>query len=97
MASGITVQVFTTGRGTPYGLTAVPVIKMATRSALAERWHDLIDINAGTIATGEATIEQVGWQLFELILDIASGRKQTWSDQWGLFNALAVFNPAPVT
>jgi galactarate dehydratase len=39
----------------------------------------------------------VGWQLFELILDIASGRKQTWSDQWGLHNALAVFNPAPVT
>ncbi len=70
---------------------------MATRSALAERWHDLIDINAGTIATGEASIEQVGWQLFELILDIASGRKQTWSDRWGLFNALAVFNPAPVT
>ncbi|HGM5492604.1 TPA: galactarate dehydratase [Serratia fonticola] len=97
LASGITVQVFTTGRGTPYGLVAVPVIKMATRSTLAERWHDLIDINAGTIATGEATIEQVGWQLFELILDIASGRKQTWSDQWGLFNALAVFNPAPVT
>ncbi|TQI78877.1 galactarate dehydratase [Serratia fonticola] len=97
LASGITVQVFTTGRGTPYGLTAVPVIKMATRSALAERWHDLIDINAGTIATGEATIEQVGWQLFELILDIASGRKKTWSDQWGLYNALAVFNPAPVT
>lgn len=97
LASGITVQVFTTGRGTPYGLTAVPVIKMATRSALAERWHDLIDINAGTIATGEATIEQVGWELFEFILEIASGRKQTWSDQWGLYNALAVFNPAPVT
>ncbi|HHB1426731.1 TPA: galactarate dehydratase [Serratia odorifera] len=97
LASGITLQVFTTGRGTPYGLTAVPVIKMATRSALAERWHDLMDINAGTIATGEATIEQVGWQLFELILAIASGRQKTWSDQWGLYNALAVFNPAPVT
>ncbi|ACS84650.1 galactarate dehydratase [Musicola paradisiaca] len=97
MASGITVQVFTTGRGTPYGLKAVPVIKMATRSALAERWHDLMDIDAGTIATGEATIEQVGWQLFQFILDIASGRKQTWSDRWGLHNALSVFNPAPVT
>ena len=97
LASGITLQVFTTGRGTPYGLTAVPVIKMATRTALAERWHDLIDINAGTIATGEATIEQVGWELFELILDVASGRKQTWSDRWGIHNALAVFNPAPVT
>ncbi|QZN94931.1 galactarate dehydratase [Symbiopectobacterium purcellii] len=97
LASGITVQVFTTGRGTPYGLLAVPVIKMATRTALAERWHDLMDINAGTIATGDATIEQVGWELFHFILDIASGRKKTWSDQWGLHNALAVFNPAPVT
>lgn len=97
MASGITLQVFTTGRGTPYGLAAIPVIKMATRNALAERWHDLMDINAGTIATGEESIEQVGWRLFELILDIASGRKQTWSDRWGIRNQLAVFNPAPVT
>jgi len=97
MASGITLQVFTTGRGTPYGLAAIPVIKMATRNALAERWHDLMDINAGTIATGEESIEQVGWRLFELILEIASGRKQTWSDRWGIRNQLAVFNPAPVT
>ncbi|ORM73419.1 galactarate dehydratase [Pantoea wallisii] len=97
MASGITLQVFTTGRGTPYGLAAIPVIKMATRSALANRWHDLMDINAGTIATGEESIEQVGWRLFELILDIASGRQQTWSDRWGIRNQLAVFNPAPVT
>ncbi|QHM72244.1 galactarate dehydratase [Mixta intestinalis] len=97
MASGITLQVFTTGRGTPYGLAAIPVIKMATRTALATRWHDLMDINAGTIATGEETIEQVGWRLFEMILDIASGRQQTWSDRWGIRNALAVFNPAPVT
>ncbi|MFA3759311.1 galactarate dehydratase [Yersinia sp. 2466 StPb PI] len=97
LASGITVQVFTTGRGTPYGLAAVPVIKMATRTDLANRWHDLMDIDAGTIATGDATIEEVGQQLFEFILDIASDRKRTWSDQWGLRNALAVFNPAPVT
>lgn len=97
LASGITLQVFTTGRGTPYGLAAIPVIKMATRNALAERWHDLMDINAGTIATGEETIEQVGWRLFELMLDIASGRKQTWSDRWGIRNQLAVFNPAPIT
>lgn len=97
VASGITLQVFTTGRGTPYGLTAVPVIKMATRTTLANRWFDLIDINAGTIATGDATIEDVGWELFHFILDIASGRKKTWSDQWGIHNALAVFNPAPVT
>ena len=97
VASGITVQVFTTGRGTPYGLVAVPVIKMATRTELANRWYDLMDINAGTIATGEETIEEVGQKLFGFILDVASGRKKTFSDRWGLYNQLAVFNPAPVT
>jgi len=97
VASGITLQVFTTGRGTPYGLMAVPVIKMATRTELANRWFDLMDINAGTIATGEESIEDVGWKLFHFILDVASGRKKTFSDQWGLHNQLAVFNPAPVT
>ena len=93
----MTLQVFTTGRGTPYGLEAAPVIKVATRSDLAARWHDLMEVDAGTIATGEATIEDVGWEIFRLILEVASGRKKTWADQWGLFNALAVFNPAPVT
>ena len=97
LASGMTLQVFTTGRGTPYGLEAAPVIKVATRRDLAARWHDLMEVDAGTIATGEATIEEVGWELFRLILDVASGRKKTWADQWGLFNSLAVFNPAPVT
>ena len=97
LASGMTLQVFTTGRGTPYGLEAAPVIKMATRRALSERWHDLIDIDAGRIATGEASIEEVGWELFRLILDVASGRKQTWADRWGLHNALTLFNPGPVT
>ncbi|MDD9269517.1 galactarate dehydratase [Paenibacillus sp. GCM10023248] len=97
LASGINVQVFTTGRGTPYGLAAAPVIKVSTRTALAEQWHDLIDLNAGTIATGEATIEEVGWELFHLILDVASGKKRTWADHWGLHNDLALFNPGPVT
>jgi len=97
LASGITLQVFTTGRGTPYGLEAAPVIKVATRHDLARRWHDLMEVDAGSIATGEATIEDVGWEIFNLILDVASGRKQTWADKWGLFNALSVFNPAPVT
>ena len=49
------LHVFTTGRGTPYGLAAVPVIKVATRSDLARRWHDLMDVNAGAIADGTAT------------------------------------------
>jgi galactarate dehydratase len=97
LAAGMNLHVFTTGRGTPYGLAQVPVIKVATRSNLAKRWHDLMDVNAGTIATGEKTIEEVGWQLFRLMLDVASGRKKTWAEQWKLHNALVLFNPAPVT
>jgi galactarate dehydratase len=97
LAASMNMHVFTTGRGTPYGLAMAPVIKVASRSELAQRWSDLIDIDAGTIATGDATIEQVGTQLFQLILDVASGRKQTCADRWGLHNDLALFNPAPVT
>jgi galactarate dehydratase len=97
LAAGMNLHVFTTGRGTPYGLAAVPVIKVATRSDLARRWHDLMDVNAGTIADGKATIEDVGWELFRLMLDVASGRKKTWAEHWKLHNALVLFNPAPVT
>ena len=97
LAAGMNLHVFTTGRGTPYGLAAVPVIKVATRDDLAKRWHDLMDINAGTIATGEKTIADVGWELFQFMLDVASGRKKTWAEHWKLHNSLTLFNPAPVT
>jgi len=97
VASGITLHVFTTGRGTPYSLAEVPVIKVATRSDLARRWFDLMDINAGTIATGQSTIEEVGWELFRLMLEVASGRQETCAEKLKLHNALTLFNPAPVT
>lgn len=97
LAAGMNVHVFTTGEGSPYGLALAPVIKVSSRTALAERWHDLIDVDAGRVATGDATIEDVGWELFRLMLDVASGRKKTWADHWGLHNALAPFNPGPVT
>ncbi|CAI6234587.1 putative galactarate dehydratase (L-threo-forming) [Bacillus subtilis] len=97
LAAGMNLQVFTTGRGTPYGLAAAPVLKVSTRHSLSEHWADLIDINAGRIATGEASIEDVGWEIFRTILDVASGHKQTWADRWGLHNDLCLFNPAPVT
>jgi galactarate dehydratase len=97
LAAGMNLHVFTTGRGTPYGLAEVPVIKVATRSDLARRWHDLMDVNAGRIAEGTASIDDVGWELFHLMLDVASGRKKTWAEHWKLHNALVLFNPAPVT
>lgn len=97
LASGIHLQVFTTGRGTPYNLSMASVIKVSTRNTLQEQWHDLIDINAGKIATGEATIEEVGYEIFNDILEVASGTKKTWADKWGIHNDLALFNPSPVT
>ena len=97
LAAAMNVHIFTTGRGTPYGLAMVPVIKVASRTSLAQRWCDLIDVDAGTVATGDATIEEVGMQIFQMVLDVASGRKQTWADHWGLHNELALFNPGPVT
>jgi galactarate dehydratase len=96
LAAGMNLHIFTTGRGTPYGLAECPVIKVATRSELARRWHDLMDVNAGRIADGEKTIEEMGWEVFELMLDVASGRK-TWAEQWKLHNSLVLFNPAPIT
>jgi galactarate dehydratase len=97
LAAGMNLHVFTTGRGTPYGLAACPVVKVATRSDLARRWHDLMDINAGRIADGQASIEDLGWEMFRYLLEVASGRKRTWAEHWRLHNALVLFNPAPVT
>ncbi len=94
--ASMNLHVFTTGEGTPYGLALVPVVKVSSRTALAEKWPDLIDLDAGPIATGAATIQDIGWQLFRLLLDTASGR-ETWAERWKLHNALALFNPGPVT
>jgi len=95
--ASMNLHVFTTGEGTPYGLALVPVIKVSSRTALAEKWHDLIDIDAGRIATGHASIEDVGWDIFRTILGVASGSRKTWAERWGLGNALSPFNPGPVT
>lgn len=95
--ASMNLHVFTTGEGSPYGLALVPVVKVSSRTALAEKWHDLIDLDAGRIATGHATIEDVGWELFRLILEVAGGRQKTWAERWGLANALSPFNPGPVT
>ena len=96
LAAGMNLHVFTTGRGTPYGLAECPVVKVATRTELAQRWHDLMDLNAGEVADGLCSVEAMGWKLFHLLLDVASGRP-TWAEQHRLHNQLVLFNPAPVT
>ena len=97
LAAGTNLQVFITGRGTPYGLSMVPVIKMSTNTRLSTRWHDLIDIDAGQVASGEKNIEEMGWELFNYILEVASGNKQVACDKLGLHNDLVLFNPGPIT
>ncbi len=96
VAAGMNLLVFVTGRGTPYGLAEVPVVKVATRSELARRWHDLVDVDAGRIVAGESDIDEVGADLFRLLLEVASGRK-TCAERLRLHNYMAVFNPAPIT
>lgn len=97
LAAGMNIHLFMTGRGTPYGLSMVPVIKIGSNSKMSKRWFDLIDLDAGQIALGEKTIEEMGWELFHLILDVASGKKQVACDKLGLHNDLVLFNPGPVT
>jgi galactarate dehydratase len=97
LAAGMNMHVFITGRGTPYGLNMVPVIKVSSNTKLANRWHDLIDFDAGPVAFGQKTIEEMGRELFHLILEIASGNKKVATDKLGLYNDLVLFNPGPLT
>jgi altronate dehydratase large subunit len=73
-ASGAQVIVFTTGRGTPMGAPTVPVIKVATNSRLYQHMRDNIDINAGEILDGTASIESIGERIFQEIIEVASGK-----------------------
>ncbi|NND05629.1 MAG: altronate dehydratase [Saprospiraceae bacterium] len=72
-SGGANLIVFTTGLGTPTGNIVAPTLKMSTNNALAKRMNDIIDINAGTIISGENTIEEKGEELLELLLASASG------------------------
>ncbi len=75
VASGATIVLFTTGLGTPTGNPIVPVIKIATNTALFNKMKDIIDINTGTIIEGEETIEAAGERILEYVIDVASGIK----------------------
>ena len=73
-AAGINICVFTSGRGTPTGSAVVPTIKVSTNTPMAEALTDLIDLNAGTIADGTKTLEQVGQEIFDEIISVANGQ-----------------------
>ena len=82
VAGGANVLVFTTGRGSVLGLKPTPCIKAATNTPMYERMIDDMDLNAGTVLEGES-IESAGHRLFDLILDVASGR-HTKSERQGV-------------
>lgn len=74
VAGGCHICVFTTGRGTPTGSPIAPTIKVATNTAMFQRMGDNMDINAGTVITGDETVEQVGERIFAEMLEVASGK-----------------------
>ena len=75
--AGATVQIFSTGLGTPTGNVVTPVIKVSTNSSLSHRLPDIIDADAGTVITGEESIQAVGERILEMVIATASGEYET--------------------
>jgi len=81
VGSGANVVVFTTGLGTPTGNPIAPVIKMSSNSTLARRMPDIIDVDSGPVIRGEKTIPEMGEELLEYIINVASGEITSKADQ----------------
>ena len=80
-APGPSVVLFTTGLGTPTGNPIAPVVKLSTNSVLAQRMHDIIDIDTGAVVAGNKTIEQMGEDILDLVIEVASGDVRTKAEQ----------------
>ncbi len=74
IAGGANLIAFTTGRGSVFGSKPAPTLKLASNSALAARMSDDIDIDCGRLITGEATLDELGEEIFAALLATASGR-----------------------
>ncbi len=75
IASGCNLVAFTTGRGSAFGSKPAPTIKIATNTDLARRMPEDMDVNAGRILTEGASVQEVGREIFDLLLEVASGQK----------------------
>ena len=82
VAGGANLICFTTGRGSAYGCAPSPSIKLATNTALWERQADDMDLNCGTVLSGERSIAELGEELFRMMLSVASGERSR-SEQHG--------------
>jgi len=74
VAAGAQIICFPTGRGTPTGFPGVPVIKITGNPRTYERMKENIDINAGAVMSGRKTLQQVGEEIYQEILAVASGK-----------------------
>lgn len=86
-ASGAQIVLFTTGRGTPFA-SPVPTVKISTNSALANKKEKWIDFNCGVL-TEDAVLSELAGQLFDFVLDVASGKKVK-AEEAG-FHDMAIF------
>jgi altronate hydrolase len=77
VAAGANLVLFTTGLGTPTGNPIAPVVKLSTNTSLAKRMPDIIDIDCGGVIAGEKTIEQMGEEILEFVIQVASGEVKT--------------------
>ena len=93
VAGGCHMVVFTTGRGTCCGSPIAPTIKVSTTTQLFERMNDNIDLDAGPIVSGTATVPEVGRLIMDEMLEVASG-KQSKSEILG-FNDFAIKRIGP--
>jgi altronate hydrolase len=77
VGAGASIVLFTTGLGTPTGNPITPVVKLSTNTTLAQRMHDIIDVDTGPIIEGAQTIEQMGEAILHFVVKVASGEIRT--------------------
>jgi altronate hydrolase len=75
--AGATIQLFTTGLGTPTGNPICPMVKLSTNTRLAEKLPEIIDIDCGPIISGDKSVEEIGEEVLNYIIKLASGEINT--------------------
>lgn len=93
--TGSQAMCFSTGRGAPQGFPTMPVLKICGNPVTFNRLKDDMDLNAGTIITGEKSIEQVGEEAFSMLVDVLSGKK-THCEELEYFNSIDIYTMGPV-
>jgi altronate hydrolase len=81
--AGANLVLFTTGLGTPTGNPIAPVMKISTNSSLARHMPDIIDVDTGAVIEGNSTVEQMGEEILQTVVRVASGELRTKAEVLG--------------